>query len=214
MPFMPYFTAHGVMNMSGKSPIIYRILRPILGVIFRVVMRPKVVGREYIPADGRVVVAGNHKKPFDIFMFALATKRCLHFLAKQEIFKGKLLNAFFTSAGVIPVDRSKKTARPLHIAEQYLNNDCAVTIFPEGTTNKTDAVMLPFKPGAVRMAKDTGSPIVPFTIKGEYKLRGPRPEIRFYPPFYVGEGTVAEETEKFRSFIYDRLCEPIGTSGE
>ena len=59
--------------------------------------------------------------------------------------------------------------------------------------------------GAVKMARDTSSPIVPFTISGAYKLTGPRPEIRFYPPFYVGDGDLEQENEKFRQFIYDNL---------
>jgi 1-acyl-sn-glycerol-3-phosphate acyltransferase len=190
--------------MSQRSPLIYKGLRPLAVAGFGSIMRPKIIGRENIPKDGRVVIAGNHTKPFDVFMLFLSTRRCLHFLAKAELFKGPL-DKFFKAAGIIPVDRSRKNPEALNAARDYLNNESAVAIFPEGTTNKTDAVLLPFRMGAVKMARDTSSPIVPFTISGKYKLTGPRPEIRFYPPFYVGDGDLEQENEKFRQFIYDNL---------
>ena len=190
--------------MSKKSPIIYKGLRPLAVAGFTPIMRPEIIGRENIPKKGRVILAGNHKKPYDVFMLFLSTRRCLHFLAKIELFKGPL-NWFFKSAGIIPVDRSKKNPQALDAARDYLNNESVIAIFPEGTTNKTDAVLLPFKMGAVKMARDTGAPIVPFTIKGQYKLKGPRPEIRFYEPYYVGDEDLEIENEKFRNFILENL---------
>ncbi len=192
--------------MSKKSPIIYKGLRPLAVAGFTPIMRPEIIGKENIPREGRVILAGNHKKPYDVFMLFLSTRRCLHFLAKIELFKGPL-NYFFKAAGIIPVDRSKKNPQALDAARDYLNNESAIAIFPEGTTNKTDAVLLPFKMGAVKMARDTGAPIVPFTIKGQYKLKGPRPEIRFYEPYYVGDEDLETENEKFRNFILDNLTE-------
>lgn len=47
-----------------------------------------------------------------------------------------------------------------------------IEIFPEGTRNKTDNLILPFKDGVVKIAKKTNSLIVPFGISGKYCLRG------------------------------------------
>lgn len=38
-------------------------------------------------------------------------------------------------------------------------------IFPEGTRNKTEQILLPFRYGAVRIAGKTGAKIVPMVIK-------------------------------------------------
>ena len=40
-----------------------------------------------------------------------------------------------------------------------------VLIFPEGTRNKTEQILLPFCYGAVRIAGKTGAKIVPMVIK-------------------------------------------------
>ena len=39
-------------------------------------------------------------------------------------------------------------------------------IFPEGTRNKTDGEMLPFKEGSMKMAEKTGCLIIPVAISG------------------------------------------------
>lgn len=195
--------------MSKKESALYQALRPIGVPLFNLFMRPVRIGTENIPKDSKVIIAGNHTKPLDVFMLFGSTKRSLHFLAKIELFKGPL-KYFFNAAGIIPVDRSKKNHGALVAAEEYLNIDSAICIFPEGTTNKTDAVMLPFKIGAIKMASDTGAPIVPFTITGQYKLTGPRPVIEFYKPFYVGGDDLAVENDNFHQFIYDKLVEKRG----
>lgn len=48
--------------------------------------------------------------------------------------------------------------------------DGTVGIFPEGTRNKTKKELLPFRRGAVLIAQRTNSKIVPFALRGKYKL--------------------------------------------
>jgi 1-acyl-sn-glycerol-3-phosphate acyltransferase len=40
----------------------------------------------------------------------------------------------------------------------------SICIFPEGTRNRTDKDMLPFKEGSLKIAAKSGCPIVPMTI--------------------------------------------------
>jgi 1-acyl-sn-glycerol-3-phosphate acyltransferase len=56
-------------------------------------------------------------------------------------------------------------------------------IFPEGTTNKTQE-LLPFKPGAVKMAQRAGVPIVPMAVSGPYTFWS-RPKVHFGRPLYI-----------------------------
>ena len=44
----------------------------------------------------------------------------------------------------------------------------SIFIFPEGTRNRTNEVLLPLKYGAVSMAKKTDSYLIPFGISGNY----------------------------------------------
>lgn len=120
--------------MSNEKMTWYRIARPILGTIYKLWYNPKVIGAENIPEDGAIVVAGNHIHIMDQCNVIIATKRCLHYMAKKEYFDGKFA-FFFKAVGCIPVDRSKKDESATASALEVLNNGLALGIFPEGTRN-------------------------------------------------------------------------------
>ena len=148
---------------------IYRILRQIIKGLFIVLYRPNIIGKENIPKEGRVVVCGNHTHNWDSPLLMCSTKRTIHFLAKDELFKG-IGKYFFKSMACIPVNRRQKDHNALESAIKVLEEDKLIGIFPEGTFNKTNDIVMPFKFGAVSMASKTNSTIVPFSITGKYKL--------------------------------------------
>ena len=88
---------------------------------------------------------------------------------------------------IIPVDRKKKNPQALKEAYQVLNNNGVIGIFPEGTFNKSEYLVLPFKYGTVKMAAETKTPIVPFAIINEYKLFHKSVIIVFGKPYYIEE---------------------------
>ena len=189
-----------------KDPLFYKIVRAIGKVIFILLYRPKVVGKKNIPKKGRLVIAGNHKNNFDCAMLMISTRRCIHFLAKEELFKGKG-GWFFKAMGLIPVKRKTHDGKALPTSIAYLEKEKVIGIFPEGTFNRSDDPVLPFKIGAVKMSHDTGSPIVPFTIKGDYRIFRKGPKIEFYEPFYVKDDDLDKENEKFMKLISDKLTD-------
>ncbi len=188
-----------------KEPLLYRVIKPLAVGLFRMVFRPKIIGKTNIPKRGAVVLAGNHIKFWDCFMVMAATKRCVHFLAKAELFGNFFTNWFFKTAGIIPVHRNRKDKSALEDAEKYLLNNCVIGIFPEGTTNKTTAPLLPFKIGAVKMANDTQTPIVPFIIRGKYIPFKSGIEIEFLQPFYISSEDLSAENEKLRDIVISNL---------
>lgn len=115
----------------------------------------------------------------------MATKRTIHYMAKKEYFEGRHA-WFFRMVGCIPVDRSKKDTEAVSVALDVLNKKEALGLFPEGTRNKTDKFLLPFKFGAVSMAHKTDALLVPFGLTGDYKFRSKNLTIRFGKPFKVG----------------------------
>lgn len=172
--------------MKNKEPIFYKIFKIILGPIFKFYYKPKIIGKENIPKDGPILVVGNHKHLYDQCLAILATKRVIHYMAKKEYFDDKKVAWFFKISGCISVDRQNKDREAASKAINLLNNGQAVGLFPEGTRNKTEAILLPFKFGAVSMAKKTNAYLVPFGIKGDYKFRG-GVTIKFGKPFKVGK---------------------------
>jgi len=150
----------------------YHILRPIVKWAFILKYRPTVIGKENIPKKGAIILCGNHRHVADQFNPLIVTRRAVHYMAKKEYFESKQ-RWFFKMVGCIPVDRSIHDESAKVLAKEVLEHGGALGIFPEGTRNKTfgtpeEVELLPFKYGAVSLAKKTGALIVPFGTRGEY----------------------------------------------
>lgn len=193
------------MAKHESHKIGYTIFKTVLGVVFRSLYHPRVYNTEVIPKDGPIIVCGNHLHLLDQCLPISGTKRMLHYMAKKEYFDSWKTRWFFKIAGCIPVDRSKKDENAKASAIEVLENGWALGIFPEGTRNRTDDTLLPFKMGAVSMAQKTGATIVPFAITGKYKIFG-KPTATFLKPFKVGKNEDLEKVnEKLRNMIKDHI---------
>lgn len=183
----------------------YSILKFILKPVFKLWYNPKIKNSHNIPKDGAVVIAGNHKHLYDQCLSIIATKRQIRYMAKKEYFDGKLA-FFFKAVGCIPVNRQSKDPDAVNAALDVLNSGGALGIFPEGTRNKTDEFLLPFKFGAVSMAQKTGAYIVPAGLTGDYKFRSKNLVVNFGEPFKVDNMSLEEANDKLYNEI-KRLME-------
>lgn len=186
-----------------KDSLLYRILRPLIKFLTNIFLTPKYIGLENIPNEGSIILAGTHTHVLDCFLLISSTKRSVHFLAKDELWKGtkKIL---FSNMGLIPVNRRQKDHNALVLAEEYLNNGKLIGIFPEGTTQKGKG-LLPFKIGAVKMASDTNTKIVPFVIKGKYKIFSRSLRIIYGKPMQIKKSDLEKENLLLRSTIINML---------
>lgn len=150
--------------------IVYRTLKFIVKPFFMLIHGTKYVGLDNIPKTGPVILAGNHTGNTDALLMLGGPKRIVHMMAKKELFKKRISKWFFRSMACISVDRSIHDENAKSEAIDVLKNGHVLGIFPEGTVNKTDKVILPFKYGAVSFALKTDAYIVPFAITGKYKV--------------------------------------------
>lgn len=186
--------------MKEVHKITYTIFKNVLKIPFLLWYNPKIIGKTNIPKTGSMIICANHKHVMDQCPILISTKRMVHYMAKKEYFDGKFA-WFFKMAGCISVNRSIKDEHAKQQALDLLKEGYAVGLFPEGTRNKTKEFLLPFKFGAVSMAKKTDSYIVPVGITGEYKFRSKDLTIRIGKPFKVTDKTLEEANEMLKNEI-------------
>ena len=176
----------------------YKILLRIVKVINKIYVRPKYEGLENIPKDGAYILAGNHIHLLDPGPIMSVTNRHIHFLAKTSLFKFPQ-SLIFSHMGLIPVNRDNKDRDAYEKAIEYLNNGEVIGIYPEGTRERGRG-LLPFKTGAVRMAYETNTPIIPFATIGKYRPFKKGLIVRFGKP-YVVKKDIDEANDELREII-------------
>ncbi len=187
-----------------KILILYKIVRPLIVFYTKVLLRPKFIGLDNIPKNGNYILAGNHTNNFDSFLLITASKKDVHFLAKYELFKGAK-GLFFRNMGLIPVDRKNHTTKAFDKALKCLKHNKVIGIFPEGTYPKKGEKLLDFKTGVVKLSYMSDTEIIPFVIKGKYRLFFCNVTIEFLKPYKVKSDNYDKEIDKFRKLILENL---------
>lgn len=186
--------------MKKEKNVLYYIIKPIYTMLLKIIFRPKIIGTENIPKEGALIFAGNHKHAVDPTMVMMSTKRIVHYMAKEEIFRG-LHGILFKKIGLIKVYRGKSNPNAVIEAEKILNAGGTVGIFPEGTRNKGNEELLKFRQGAVKIAQKTKSLIVPFAIKNKYKIFRRSVILEFGKPIDVSNIEIEEANEYLRNEV-------------
>ena len=191
--------------MKIKDTSCYRLVKPLVSFLIKVLYRPTIIGIENVPKKGRILLAGNHTKWLDPVMLVGVTKRQIHFLAKEELFHGKT-KFIATGMGCVPVNRKIHDKNALQGAIDFLKQDLCIGIFPEGTINRTDDTIMPFKIGAVKACKEAESKLVPFVITGTYRLFRKGIKIEFLKPISINED-LEKENNRFMKIIKEKIEE-------
>ena len=178
--------------MKNKDAFLYKIIQPLIRPIFKLYYNPTIVNKDYIPSEGSAVIAGNHKHALDPILVDACTGRVVHTLAKKDLHDGPF-GGFFKAIGTIPVDlHAEHNKEALNSAIDYLKEGNLINLSPEAKRNYTDEVLLPFKFGAVVMAKKTNSMIIPYSITGDYRFRSKDLKIVFGKPLDISALSVEE----------------------
>ncbi|TJZ41974.1 1-acyl-sn-glycerol-3-phosphate acyltransferase [Streptomyces piniterrae] len=153
------------------------VLKAILGFVMRVLFRPTVEGMERIPGSGPVILAGNHVTFIDSLFMVLSVKRQVFYIGKDEYvtgkgIKGRLMAWFFSTGGMIPVDRDggHGGVAALMTGRRVLEEGKVFGIYPEGTRSP-DGRLYRGRTGVARLALMTGAPVVPYAVIGTDKVQ-------------------------------------------
>ncbi len=190
-----------------KHYYFYKICRTLLFPIIKLLFRPQIINKEYIPKSGGAIIAGNHKHALDPILVDLCTKRVVHTLAKKQLHEGKV-GFLFRAIGSIPVDtKGGNNKNATNTAVEILKEGNLINLSPEGTRNKTNELLLPFKYGAVSMASKANCEIIPYSITGEYKLFKNNLKIVFGKPIKVDKNSLDKSNEKLYNSIKDLMSD-------
>lgn len=133
-------------------------------------LRIKAVGLEKIPRDTRFVMVCNHRSNLDpIVTWYLLKDYDLAFISKPENFKIPFFGRIIRKCCFLPIDRvnPRNALRTIEKAAELIKNDeVSIGVYPEGTRNKSDAVLLPFHNGVFKIAQRADVPVVVATVKG------------------------------------------------
>ena len=176
----------------------YKILQKIVKFLNKIYVRPTYEGIENIPDYGSFILAGNHIHLLDPGPIMSITNRQVHFLAKSSLFKFPK-SLIFNNMGLIKVNRDGKDKDAYNKAVEYLKNDEIIGIYPEGTRERGRG-LLPFKSGAVRMAKEANTIIIPFATIGKYRPFRKGLIIRFAKPYKVKDD-IDKSNKELRDII-------------
>jgi 1-acyl-sn-glycerol-3-phosphate acyltransferase len=157
--------------------MLYDAVAAVVPPLAKLVWRPEVEGLDKVPRTGPVIVASNHLSFADSLVIPIVAPRKVVFLAKEDYFtgtgvKGWLSRAWFTSGGMIPVDRddSKAAIASLDLALEVLGRGEAFGIYPEGTRSR-DGRLYRGRTGVAHLALTSGAPVVPVGVKGTENLQ-------------------------------------------
>jgi 1-acyl-sn-glycerol-3-phosphate acyltransferase len=154
---------HQEFAIEPTRKVGYRVLRRIFSILMWCMFRPKVVGKQYVPATGPVILAPVHRSFADFGFAAFCTKRKLFFMTKDSMWKNKWLGRLLLYVGAFPVHRESADREALQRAEEVLKQGQVLVIFPEGT-RREGAAIENLMEGAAFLSARTGAPIVPIGI--------------------------------------------------
>lgn len=194
----------------------YRVCHFLVAWIFKLVMRIRVVNKEKRPkrGDGPFIICANHLSASDPIAIAVAlTKIQPHYLAKEELFKNKLVGWLFRNLGMIPVTRSGNDVGALKTTIKWLRDGKSIGIFPQGTRHPGKNPRDTKVRGGVGMIQAySDAPVLPIYIKTkDHKFKLFRKITVIVGDVITSEeigkeGRGSEEYNRIGNLIFDRIC--------
>jgi 1-acyl-sn-glycerol-3-phosphate acyltransferase len=213
-----------------RGRVVYEVARRVLGLLFRVLWRPRVEGLEHVPRRGAVLLASNHLSFSDSVVLPLLVPRRVQYLAKSDYFtgtgvRGRAVAWWFRSIGAVPVRRTGRAddaMDALSTALAILRTGGAFALYPEGTRSR-DGRLYRGRTGVAWLALESRAPVVPVTLDGTQHLqpigarlpRLHRVRVVFHPSLapgpYLARVTGGESAGRVRRDLTDAVMQAIAS---
>jgi 1-acyl-sn-glycerol-3-phosphate acyltransferase len=178
--------------------------------------RLEVEGLEALPAEGPVLVVGNHDSHWDPVTVGVAAirRRQIKALAKSTLWDVRGLRPVLDGMGQIPIERGAGDAGALSRAIEELRAGACIGVFPEGTRSRGE-VLRP-RSGVGRLALEVpAAQLVCVAIEGTSDMTGfprrPRLHTRFFLPA-SGQASPGEEPGEISARLLAEIREHVPPS--
>lgn len=143
-------------------------------IIFWSGVKIKVNGKEKINNNKNYLFVLNHNSNFDTMILSHIFKDMdIVYLSKESNFKIPIAGGFVHKYGYLAIDRENNRNAVVAITRASMRikeNHMSVGICPEGTRNKTDEKLLPFKAGSFKIARMANVPIAVVCVKNTKQI--------------------------------------------
>lgn len=203
------------ITLLKRDPL-YGITHMLTQLLFPMLFRFKVSGRENVPLDGALIVAPTHRSYVDPIFVGAALPRRAFYMAKAEAFEVPFLGTLMRIYHAFPVHRETFDRRALKFAMQLLAHGEAIVMFPEGTRNPHHELLQP-KFGVVYLALRTGATVLPIALNGtekvmpmgEAKLRLAPVEVRIGEPICLETPTDEKPSRELLILAANKLMHEL-----
>jgi 1-acyl-sn-glycerol-3-phosphate acyltransferase len=141
-----------------KGLWLYRTVSTMVLVVAKVLCRIEIVGKENVPTHGPYVMAPVHRSNVDFALVSVVTRRRMRYMAKDSLWKSRLLGWFVATLGAFPVRRGSADREALHTCIELIEQGEPLVMFPEGTRRSGPVVEELFD-GPVYVAGRTAPPV-------------------------------------------------------
>jgi len=207
----------GTFDLLDKTDrLFYWGAFPIIRNICRMYWNMRVEG-EMFPDYGGGIVASNHVSHLDPFFVSSAVQRRIRWMSKIENFETPLVTTLFTNLGAFPLHRGEQDLKAYSTATKIILNGEYLGMFPEGTRSYDGILKEEFHTGTIRLAVETGCPIVPACVlgtagalaKGKLLMKPTQVLVRIGKPIYYTDYYAKELTYPDAKKLSDDLREKI-----
>jgi 1-acyl-sn-glycerol-3-phosphate acyltransferase len=142
----------------------------VFSILFFLLTRVRVHGKENIPTDRGYIAAANHLSIIEVPLVYMLIDR---YDVTGLIAKNHRKNLFFrwviNTMGGIWLNRDEIDTQALRAARDHLKNGGVLGIAPEGTRSDTGG-LLQAKTGVAFLADQAGAPILPIAVYGTWQI--------------------------------------------
>ena len=129
----------------------------------------EVIGKEKIEQGAQYLIISNHRSIIDPLVIEIALKdKDIHslWIAKKELYNSFFFGLFTRNSGSILLDReSSQMGSFFNDIKSAVKQGHSISVFPEGSRNKTDTPLAEFKKGSQIIAVKNRLQILPVFIQ-------------------------------------------------